>query len=62
MDINYEAAVRTPPRRTSEERGDAPESCDWCGRPVSRETAVRRPGGTEGDAVPLCGECEYGTD
>jgi hypothetical protein len=62
MEINYSYDV------SSGGAGEAPsgssESCDWCGRSVSRETAVRRVHGAEADAeaVPLCTDCEYGTD
>ncbi len=63
MDINYDAPASPFLRGAGEERSDPPESCDWCGRPVSRETAVMRPvGGADGDVVPLCTQCEYGTN
>jgi len=38
--------------------------CDWCGRPVRPETAVKRVqrAGDESQVVILCSECEHGTD
>lgn len=64
MTINYEMSAARGPDGAAEARSNASESCDWCGRSVSRETAVRRLHGTDADAeaVPLCTQCEYGAD
>ncbi len=42
----------------ADEDGEATAECDWCGRPVPRETAA----GDASRAVPVCAECTTGSD
>ncbi len=63
-------ATEVPPARTpigaSQARldVDAVETCDFCGRPVRRETVVKRvEHGDDGvEIVLVCPECDHGED
>jgi hypothetical protein len=65
----HPATKSTPPRFSRDNRprlgGIAPNAeCDFCGEPVRRETGFprihHRQGGFE--IVPVCRDCEIGTD
>jgi hypothetical protein len=66
MSIATELSSLRPASDASQGRfqGDALLECDWCGRPVRRETALERvqQGGDGSEVVLLCSECELGTD
>jgi hypothetical protein len=45
-----------------ENRTDPDDSCDRCGRSVSRESAATTVESADGEVTPVCTDCEYGTD
>jgi hypothetical protein len=60
LDFPIPSSRAVEPLRDALEHAKALE-CDWCGKAVRPETAVRRPGG-DGAVVVLCTECEFGTE